>query len=367
MKKKILIVCNSFFAYNKFIKEAEKYYLKNNFLVDVIIGSNQILKKKNKYYLKFPSSSIISYFLFLITPFKILKILNQNSYDIIIHNNRNASICSRLAVIFYKKKITSVYLARGMYFHDNQNFLTRSISYLIEIFLLISTTIVLSQTKEDLKKMSFFLKFFKVKFNYIGNGIDINKYKPCQINNKNTFSTTCRITKGKGLEILLSAFEKLVLIKKNVYLRIIGGPLTTQDKIYLKKIKKKYSKLFLSKNVQITGLTKKVNSYLNRSKFYIHPSFREGLSRSLLEAMSAGNIPVASNIRGSREVIKNNFNGFLYNTHDYEHLYQILNKLLDMSKTRLNSIKLKSITTIHKKYYQEKYLINQLKYIRSGD
>ena len=46
MIKKILLICNSSFAYNKFIKETEKFYLKNNYLVDVVIGSNSISKKK---------------------------------------------------------------------------------------------------------------------------------------------------------------------------------------------------------------------------------------------------------------------------------------------------------------------------------
>ena len=46
VKKNILIVCNSQFAYEKFIFETEKFYKKNNYFVDVIIGSD--LKKKKK-------------------------------------------------------------------------------------------------------------------------------------------------------------------------------------------------------------------------------------------------------------------------------------------------------------------------------
>ena len=307
---------------------------------------------------------MFSYFLFLITPFKILKILYKNNYDIIIHNNRNASICSRLALFFYIKKINSVYLARGMYFHDNQNFLKKIISFSIEIFLLISTNVVLSQTKEDLKKMYFFLKFFKIKFHYIGNGIDTKKFRPITTKNFFLFTTTCRITEGKGLEILLSAFEKLLKVKKDIKLIIIGGPLTDIDKIYFKKLKNKFSKLFMTKIVRITGLVKKVSFYVNRSRFYVHPSFREGLSRSLLEAMSSGNIPIASNIRGSREVIKHNVNGFLYNPYNPEDLYQTLLNVLNMPKSKINLLKFKATNTVHNKYYLKKYLSNQLVYIK---
>jgi glycosyltransferase involved in cell wall biosynthesis len=365
VKKNILIVCNSQFAYEKFIFETEKFYKKNNYFVDVIIGSD--LKKKNinnKYFIKFPYYKIMSYIYFFLTPFLILKVLNKKNYDIIVHNNRNASICSRLALFFYKKKIVSVYFARGMYFHDDQNFLLKALSFLIEVFLLIKTNIVLSQTKEDLIKMNFFLKLLKVKYFYIGNGIDTYKFQPNKrICKKNIFSTTCRVTKGKGLEILLSSFNKLLLTNKDIKLVIIGGPITEADEMYLRKLKNKFNHLFDLKKIKITGLTKKVNYFLNKSKFYVHPSFREGLPRSLLEAMSSGNIPIASRIRGSREVIKNKINGYLYNAYSKEDLYKIMLKVTKMSNFKLHKMRHRSIITIKKNYNLTKYLSNQLKYL----
>ena len=47
LKKKILIICNSEFAYEKFIKETY-FELKKEFHVDVVIGLEENMKKNFK-------------------------------------------------------------------------------------------------------------------------------------------------------------------------------------------------------------------------------------------------------------------------------------------------------------------------------
>ena len=50
------------------------------------------------------------------------KIIKNNSYDLIISNNRNASFIARIVPFILHKKNKKIYIARGMYFHDAQNF-----------------------------------------------------------------------------------------------------------------------------------------------------------------------------------------------------------------------------------------------------
>ena len=124
---KILIVCNSNFAYEKFIKETVEYLKKKKINSSLIIGE----RKKNfiYYYTKMPSGSFFSYFYFFIAAYKIYKIIKLNSFSLVVHNNRNASICSRLAMFFVSRKIKSIYFSRGMYFHDNQNLIKYLLSF----------------------------------------------------------------------------------------------------------------------------------------------------------------------------------------------------------------------------------------------
>ena len=72
-----------------------------------------------------PTNSLFSFYKFISAAYKIYKIAKKNKYDAIIHNNRNASICSRIATFFLNKKIKSIYFSIGMYFHDDQNFFTK--------------------------------------------------------------------------------------------------------------------------------------------------------------------------------------------------------------------------------------------------
>ena len=85
-------------------------------------------------------------------------------------------------------------------------------------------------------------------------------------------------------------------------------------------------------------MVKNVKKYLFPGQVYILSSYREGLSRSLLEAMSCGLIPIVSDIRGSREVILNNKNGFIYNFADKNQLLSKMKKVLFLKSPKYQSL-----------------------------
>jgi glycosyltransferase involved in cell wall biosynthesis len=363
-KKKILIVCNSKFVYNKFIKETKNFFEKKNIFVEILLGEK--IKNKKFHFIKFPSNSFFSYFRFIIASIQIFKILKKKNYSAVIHNNRNASICSRLSLLFYSNNIKSIYFSRGMYFHDNQNLLSYFFSFIVEIFLLLRTNLILSQNKEDLKKISFFAKLFSVKTLYIGNGVDVKKFKRFKKNfnfqKKIKICTTCRFSKGKGLELLLQTFFKIVKINPNCSLTIIGGPRNLEDLKYYNKLLKNYNLKEYSKNIFITGLQSNVSKYLKLNQIYIHPSFREGMPRSLIEAMSSGLICISNNVRGSRELIVKNKNGFIYNSS--EELFFLLQKIIKMKISKKIIISNNATSFIKKNFNQNKYLNLQYKYVK---
>jgi len=363
LKKKILIICNSEFAYEKFIKETY-FELKKEFHVDVVIGLEENMKKNfknNSFFYVYMPKKLLKFIINMpLIIFFILKKLKENNYSAIIHNNRNASICSRISIFILKKKVVSIYFARGMYFHDSQNYFSLSLSYLLEVLLLLKTDLVLSQTKEDLNKIIFFLNLFNVKSKYIGNGTDILKKKKTK-KKTNQFVAICRITKNKGLEDLFSAFLKINRIFANSSLTIIGGPRSLDDYKYLKKLKRKFD----LRGILITGMVRNVKKYLFPGQIYILPSYREGLSRSLLEAMSCGLIPIVSDIRGSREVISNNYNGLIYNRFDKNDLFRKMKKILSFKLSKKNFLIRNSINTIKSKFLKKNYIRKQILEIKN--
>ena len=74
-------------------------------------------------------------------------------------------------------------------------------------------------------------------------------------------------------------------------------------------------------------------SLINIMDVFCLPSHREGMPRSIIEAMMMGKPVIATNIRGSREEVINNITGLLVPVNNAKELYKafetlILNKSL---------------------------------------
>ena len=78
-----------------------------------------------------------------------------------------------------------------------------------------------------------------------------------------------------------------------------------------KKLKNLVTDLQLNDQVLFLGYRKDVFEIYRIADIFVFPSIREGMPVALMEAM-ASNLPViCSNIRGNRELIKNDFGGRL--------------------------------------------------------
>lgn len=66
----------------------------------------------------------------------------------------------------------------------------------------------------------------------------------------------------------------------------------------------------VAKNVHFLGYRADVKELMNSSDIFVMPSFREGLSRSIMEAMAGGLPCVVSRIRGNVDLVKDGENGY---------------------------------------------------------
>lgn len=156
-------------------------------------------------------------------------------------------------------------------------------------------------------------------------------------NNNNNYIYVGRIVTEKRVDILLRAFEKISYSKK---LLIIG-----EGKM-LQTLKNKY------KDVNFYGSLDhyKVFNLLDKFTFFVSASKIEGLSFSLLEAMSRGVIPIVSNVPGHIDVVVNNYNGFIFsNQKDLEEILIYTSNLKkdDILKLSNNAIKSSKENTLY--------------------
>jgi sugar transferase (PEP-CTERM/EpsH1 system associated) len=88
------------------------------------------------------------------------------------------------------------------------------------------------------------------------------------------------------------------------------------------------AELGIETRVSFAGHSDDVATILKQADIFVLPSFSEGLSNTLLEAMAAGTAVIASQVGGNGEIIADKVSGMLFPSDDAEALASTLSRLL---------------------------------------
>ncbi|MEO7478337.1 MAG: glycosyltransferase family 4 protein [Lysobacteraceae bacterium] len=265
------------------------------------------------------------------------RLIRSGRYDCVDSHNRNASIVGRVAA-WLERVPLKVYTAHGFYFHDDQKPLKRKATILLEALLARMTDYTLSQSSEDVDLVVRKHIIPPDRIEHIGNGIDTTRFSRSGERsdieralglrtNRFRICSIGRLVTGKGFADLLEAFSEFHRVVPESELMIIGGTIAQDISPFEREFSERVATLALEDCVQVTGLTDRVEDYLAACDLFVLPSYREGLPRSLLEAMSMGVCSAATNIRGCREVITNGETGFLFEPRNSTALSVLMKKL----------------------------------------
>jgi glycosyltransferase involved in cell wall biosynthesis len=186
---------------------------------------------------------------------------------------------------------------------------------------------------------------FNKKTEYIPNGISLrkfnlnrdNKIKKLGVQKDGYLLTVARLVKHKGIHYLIVAYKKMEqkfgidpqnwpggVIRKLV---IVGAPSYTHDYLnYLKKIAGD------DKNIIFAGFQtgETLAQLFANAYLYVHPSESEGLSITILEALSYGKCVLSSNIPENLEVLDHG--GYSFESKNVNDLYEKLVYLFDFEE-----------------------------------
>ena len=193
-------------------------------------------------------------------------------------------------------------------------------------------------------------------------GLDLNKYRRTpeiddeaerikETSNISSADFVCcfigRITKQKGIEELITAFQEIFAVHANVKLILLGRYEQHLDPIGEKFIN------YIQSNPRVIhfGFQTDIRPYLAMSNLFVFPSYREGLPNVVLQAGSF-NLPcVVTDIPGSNEIIQNEYNGLIVPAKDIDSLKNAVVRLIQDEQLRL-SMSERAREAVVKKYDQ---------------
>lgn len=190
-----------------------------------------------------------------------------------------------------------------------------------------------------------------MKLNYIlGTGVDypVNIKSKVKTEEKYNLVFAGRLIERKGILTLLDAFKKILGIKRDVHLWILGeGELRG----YLNK---RINSLNLEHKITITGLVNNPYDYFNIADICIFPSHKgDGLMGTVLESMASGKPVITTINNGNEDIIINNDNGILI---EPESVDAIVSAILELLK---DEVKRKTMGKKAQKFIADKMTWNE--------
>jgi glycosyltransferase involved in cell wall biosynthesis len=279
--------------------------------------------------------------------FKLVKLIKKEKYDCIHTHTPVASIIARVAAKIANVPLT-IYTAHGFYFHENMRPLVYKAIFTLErIWGKYLTDYIFFQSIEDYQ-LALEHKFNKPeRLIHISNGVSKDKFNPhkfdrLKIRKELGFAEDDlvimflgRLVREKGIVELIEAFHNIKKKGfKNVKLMIVGGSVEgDRDGLDIETIINNLPSDIKS-DLYLMGLRDDVPRMLAASDIFTLPSYREGLPRSIIEAMAMGKPIVATNIRGCREEVFPGENGYLCESKNSKDLEEKLLLLINDENKR---------------------------------
>ncbi len=274
-----------------------------------------------------------------LTVWRLIRLLGAKEVHILHVHTPVAAALGRVAAWLSRTPVV-FYTAHGFYFHENMPRRYRIPLVFIERLLGKTTHHLFTQSAEDHAAALRYGVATSEHASVLGNGVDVDSFvraatqreavrQELGLTSEPVVAFTGRFVREKGVAELLGAVAHLRQDRPDLRLLIIGGSLPSDRDPAEAQLAKMVEKLGLHEAIITTGFTNRVAGYLSAADVFVLPSYREGMPRSILEAMALGLPVVATDIRGCREEVVNGETGFLVPVRDSVALAERIGRLID--------------------------------------
>lgn len=283
---------------------------------------------------------------FDITIFKKLYDLIRDKNPDVIHTHRS-TINYILPLLFFYKKKQFVHTVHNDAFKETPQKILRKIkSIYFKKKAIIPVTI--SQESQE----SFF-KAYRLKAKCIYNGIpeitrstefdEVKKsFERIKTNrNSKIIINIGRISPQKNQKLLIQVINRLIAEGEDIILLIIG-----RREILFNDLSN-----FQGERIIFLGSKSNATDYLLNADAFCLSSLYEGMPISLIEAFAAKCIPIVTPVGGMKNMVKNNYNGYLAKDVTFEALYKSFRLFLAESNEKKEKLKNNCYIDFRKNYH----------------
>lgn len=249
------------------------------------------------------------------------KLMIETKFDLLhCHTPMGAALARFVAKKTNTKNV--LYTAHGFHFYKGASLLNWLIYYPAEWYLSKYTDVLITINKEDYERAR---KLRSKQVKYIpGVGIDLTQVEEKMVNpaeiRKNLgvkedtilILSVGELIKRKNFE---TALKVIANMKKDNIAYLICGHGILQDKLALLA-----DELGIKDKVIFTGYRADIIDIIKSSDIFFFPSYQEGLSMALMEAMACGLPVVCSKIRGNIDLMEHSKGGYMYRPEDVNNL-----------------------------------------------
>jgi len=364
-KNKLIISANVLFTISNFRKDLIIFFKEKGF--DIVCISNtddlkdisaELVSSLNIKFIKIELNrkgiNPIEDFKYI---YNLIKIYKKEKADLIMHFTIKPNIYGTLASRIVG--IPSINTVNGLGSAIiKENFLSKVLKYLYKFSLIFSEK-VFFQNKDDL---DFFADNKLVNRNKTGivpgSGVDVDSFNDCESNNeKLTFLLVARLLKDKGIYEYIGTVKRLKKKYSNCRFLLagqfdVGNPTA---------ISKNEIKGWENNNIiEFLGKTDNIKEFLKIADVIVLPSYREGLSRVLIESAAASKPIITTNVPGCKEIVTDEKNGYLCDVKSIGSLQKCIETMIHLSKNE--RIKMGEYSKLIAKTKFDSALVNDIYY-----
>lgn len=264
--------------------------------------------------------------------FELRRVVRRIRPALVHFHSPAASIPGRAVLSIGRRPPRLVYTVHGfLHTWDERSVRDRAINR-IERALSRSTDAVLFQSAEDHGRAA--AAGYRGRLEYLGNGVPDELFEgevargrsgPLQV------VFVGRLTREKGVGELLEATQRL----PDVQWTIVGDALPSDRDSMVAEVEEASARS--GGRIRWVGMVPRghVSRYLAEADLLVLPSWREGMPRSVIEAMASGLPVIATDIRGCRELVEPGANGWLVPPGDVDALADAIRRADELPADRL--------------------------------